>query len=177
MGGFHAIRSRVLEHLLHQIGTSHRFPEQRFPASLHRRFLRAGADRGKSRAHQNASLLKLGSRHVISSNLPGLHIFEQSAHLMSLHQRMELLRGMRVPLAAQQGVNERRQLARSFIPGAIFHHRLALRRQRAGYPSQRGFDLRDELLRAAIKTQPGVSDIRKAAPSPPAFPWPDIRVP
>ena len=103
-GGRNAIRLRILEHLLHQVRTSHRFSKQRFPASLHRRLLRAGADRGKSRAHQNASLLKLGSRHIISSNLPGFHIFQQSAHSMPLHQGMELRRGMRVPLAAQQGV-------------------------------------------------------------------------
>ncbi len=60
---------------------------------------------------------------------------------------------MRIPLAAQEGVDERRQLACPFIPGTIFHHRLALRRQRRRSPSSGGFDLRNELLCAAVKAQ------------------------
>ena len=88
-GGRNAIRLRVLEHLLHQIRASHRLPEQRFAASLHRCLLCAGADRRKSRAHENASLLKLRSRHIIGSNFSGFHVFQQSAHSMPLRQRME----------------------------------------------------------------------------------------
>ena len=99
-GGRKAIRLRVFEHLLHQVRARHRFPYQRFSAGLDCCLLRAGADRRKSRTHENASPLKLGSRHIISCYLPRFHILEQRAHLMPLGERMELWGEMGVTLAA-----------------------------------------------------------------------------
>ena len=71
-----------------------------------------------------------GAGTSYAATSPGFHIFQQSAHSTPLHERMEFRGGIRVGLAAQERLNQYRQLARSFIPGAVFDHHLALRGKR-----------------------------------------------